>query len=76
MVKFVEEVITTGHIKEKTFDATRDSALECAKQNIEASSLTEREKHVAKESVDRAVHEIAQRFKEGMIQSGRLIETK
>ncbi len=76
MVKFVEEVITTGHIKEKTFDETRDSALECAKQNIEASSLTEREKHVAKESVDRAVHEIAQRFKEGMIQSGRLIETK
>ena len=76
MVKFVEEVIATGHIKEKTFDETRDSALECAKQNIEASSLTEREKHVAKESVDRAVHEIAQRFKEGMIQSGRLIETK
>ena len=50
--------------------------MECAKQNIEASSLTEREKHVAKESVDKAVHEIAKIFKKGMIQSGRLIETK
>lgn len=50
--------------------------MECAKQNIEASSLTEREKHVAKESVDKTVHEIAKIFKKGMIQSGRLIETK
>ncbi len=45
-----------------TFDETRDSALECAKQNIEASSLTEREKYVAKECVDKAVHEIAKIF--------------
>lgn len=74
VVKFVEEVATTGHIKEETFDETRDSALECAKQNIEVSSLTEREKHVAKESVDKAVHEIAMIFKKGMIQSGRLIK--
>ena len=64
------------HIKEYTFDETRDSAIECAKQNIEASSLTEREKHVAKESVDTTIHEIAKIFKKGMIQSGRLIETK
>lgn len=76
VVKFVEEVATTGHIKEETFDETRDSAIECAKQNIEASSLTEREKHVAKESVDKAVLEIAKIFKEGILQSGRLIETK
>ena len=58
----------------RTFDETRDSALECAKQNIEASSLAEREKHVAKESVDKAVHEIAKIFKKGMIESGRLIK--
>lgn len=76
VVKFVEEVATTGYIKEETFDETGDSALECAKQNIEASSLTEREKLVAKESVDKAVHEIAKIFKKRMIQSGRLIETK
>lgn len=76
VAKFIEEIFGSGHIKEYTFDKTTDSALECAKQNIEVSSLTEREKHVAKESVDKAVHEIAKRFKEGMIQSGRLIETK
>jgi len=68
VAKFLEEIFT--------FDETRDSALECAKQNIEFSSLTEREKHVAKESVDKAVREIAKIFKKGMIQSGRLIETK
>lgn len=76
VAKFIEEIFGSGHIKEYTFDETRDSALECAKQNIEVSSLTERDKHVAKESVDKAVREIAKRFKEGMIQSGRLIETK
>ena len=76
ITKYIKEVETTGHIHEATFDETRDSALECAKQNIEASSLTEREKHVAKKSVDKAVREIAKIFKNGMIQSGRLIETK
>lgn len=50
VAKFIEEILGSGHIKEYTFDETRDSALECAKQNIEASSLTEREKYVAKES--------------------------
>lgn len=50
VAKFIEEIFESGHIKEYTFDETRDSALECAKQNIEASSLTEREKYVAKES--------------------------
>lgn len=43
VAKFIEEILGSGHIKEYTFDETRDSALECAKQNIEASSLTERE---------------------------------
>ena len=76
VAKLIEEILGSSHIKEHTFDETRDSALECAKQNIEASSLTEREKHVAKESVDKVVHEIAERFKDGMIQFGRLIETK
>ena len=76
VAKFIEEILVSGHIKGQTFDETRDSALECVKQNIDASSLTEREKYVAKESVDKVVHEIAERFKEGMIQFGRLIETK
>ena len=74
VAKFIEEIFESGHIKEYTFDETRDSALECAKQNIEASSLTEREKHVAKECVDKSVHEIAKIFKKGMIESGRLIK--
>lgn len=74
VAKFIEEILGAGHIKECTFDETRYSALECAKQNIEASSLTEREKYVAKESVDKAVHEIAKIFKKGMIESGRLIK--
>ena len=74
VAKFIEEILVSGHIKGQTFDETRDSALECAKQNIEASSLTEREKHVAKECVDKAVHEIAKIFKKGMIESGRLIK--
>ena len=76
VAKFIEEILVSGHIKGQTFDETRDSALECVRQNIDASSLTEREKHVAKESVDKVVHEIAKIFKEGMIQSGRFIETK
>lgn len=76
VAKIIEEILVSGHIKGQTFDETRDSALECVRQNIDASSLTEREKHVAKESVDKAVHEIAKIFKEGMIQSGRFIETK
>lgn len=39
VAKFIEEIFSSGHIKEHTFDETRDSALECAKQNIETSSL-------------------------------------
>ena len=74
VAKFIEEILVSGHIKGQTFDETRDAALECAKQNIEASSLTEREKYVAKECVDKAVHEIAKIFKKGMIESGRLIK--
>ena len=65
VAKFIEEILGSGYIKECTFDETRDSALECAKQNIEASSLTEREKHVAKESVDKAVHEILRYLRKG-----------
>lgn len=72
--EYIKELTTSGNIKEYTFDETRDSAIECAKQNIEASSLTEREKHVAKESVNKAVHDIAQMFKDGMIHSGRIIK--
>ena len=64
---------STGHIQEETFDETRDSALECAKQNIEASSLTEQEKKAAKECVDKMVYDVAQMFKDGMTRSGRIV---
>lgn len=74
IAEYIKELTASGNIKEYTFYETRDSAIECAKQNIEASSLTEREKHVAKESVDKAVHDIAQMFKDGMIHSGRIIK--
>lgn len=69
-------LVDFSEMNDEVFNLCLLDMRECAKQNIEASSLTEREKHVAKESVDKAVHEIAKRFKEGMIQSGRLIETK
>ena len=48
VAKFIEEILGSGHIKEHTFDETRDSALECAKQNIEDSSLTERDETCGK----------------------------
>ena len=48
--------------------------MECVKQNIDASSLTEREKKEAKESVDKVVHEIALKFKNEMMQFGRIIK--
>lgn len=48
-MEYIKEVENTGHIKEETFDEARDSALECAKQNIETAFLTEREKKAAKE---------------------------
>ena len=72
IAKSIEEILNSGHITEYTFDETKESALECAMQNIEASSLTEREKHVAKESVDKAVNEIAKRFKGGCCNLGEL----
>ena len=30
VAKFIEEILGSGHIKECTFDETRDSALDCA----------------------------------------------
>lgn len=73
MARYIDEIINTGHIKEATFDQTKDSALECVKQNIEASSLTEHEKMVAKECVDKAINEIARIFKEEMTHAGRIL---
>lgn len=73
MARYIDEIINTGHVKEATFDQTKDSALECVKQNIEASSLTERDKIVAKECVDKAINEIARMFKEEMAHSGRIV---
>ncbi len=46
VAKFIEEIFGSGHIKEYTFDETRDSALECAKQNIEASYLLLNERNM------------------------------
>ncbi len=60
-------------INESTFDETRDSAIECAKQNIEESKLSDKEKEHVKMAVEKTVQDIAQMFKVGMKQSGRLV---
>lgn len=72
--EFLKEVCNPPFlIKESTFDETRDSTIECAKQNIRDSSLSDREKEYAKEAAEKAVREIAQMFKDGMMQSGKLV---
>ena len=40
--------------------------MECAKQNVNAASLTEREKEVANESVELFANDIARKFKVAM----------
>ena len=60
-------------ISESTFDETKDSAVECAKQNVDASSLSDREKEIAKKSVEQFANEVALKFKVAMKQSGKVV---
>lgn len=74
IVEFLKELFTPPYvINESTFDETKDSAVECAKQNVDASSLTDREKEVAKESVEQFANEVALKFKTAMKQSGKVV---
>lgn len=53
IVEFLMELFTPPYVvSESTFDETKDSAVECAKQNVDASSLSDREKEIAKKSVE------------------------
>ena len=72
--EYLREVGTPPYlIKEPTFDETRDSAIECAKQNIEDSNLSNKEKKYAKDAAEKAIKVIAEKFKEIMKKSGRLV---
>lgn len=47
IVEFLKELFTPPYVvSESTFDETKDSAVECAKQNVDASSLSDREKRL------------------------------
>lgn len=71
--EYLKELCTPPNIiKETTFDEIRNSAIESAKQNIDNKKLSDKEKEYAKAAIEIALTEIAQKFKEGMKQSGRL----
>jgi hypothetical protein len=74
IVEFLKELFTPPYvISESTFDETKDSAVECAKQNVDASSLSDREKEIAKKSVEQFAYEVALKFKAAMKQSGKIV---
>lgn len=74
ILEYLREVSTPPYlIQEPTFDETRDSAIECAKQDIEDSNLSDKEKEYAKGAAEKAIKVIAEKFKEGMKKSGRLV---
>lgn len=74
IVEFLKELFTPPYmISESTFDETKDSAVECAKQNVDASSLSDREKEIAKKSVEQFANEVALKFKVAMKQSGKVV---
>ncbi len=74
IAEFLKKLFTPPYvISESTFDETKDLAVECAKQNIDALSLTEREKEVAKESVELFANDVARKFKDAMKQSGKIV---
>lgn len=74
IVEFLKELFTPPFIiNESTFDETKDSAVECARQNVDASSLSDREKEVAKKSVEQFANEVALKFKAAMKQSGKVV---
>lgn len=74
IAEFLKELFTPPYvISESTFYETKESAVECAKQNVDAASLTEREKEVAKESVELFANDVARMFKVAMKQSGKIV---
>lgn len=74
IVEFLKELFTPPYvISESTFDETKDSAVECAKQNVDASSLSDREKEIAKKSVEQFANEVALKFKAAMKQSCKIV---
>lgn len=74
IVEFLKELFTPPYvISESTFDETKDSAVECAKQSVDASSLSDREKEIAKKSVEQFANEVALKFKAAMKQSGKIV---
>lgn len=74
IVEFLKELFTPPYVvSESTFDETKDSAVECAKQNVDASSLSDREKEIAKKSVEQFANEVALKFKVAMKQFGKVV---
>lgn len=71
--EYLKEICTPPYIiKEAIFDETMDSAIACAKQNVDDSKLSDEEKENAKSAIEITVKQIAQMFKDGMRQSGKL----
>lgn len=74
IVEFLKELFIPPYVfSESTFDETKDSAVECAKQNVDASSLSDREKEIAKKSVEQFANEVALKFKAAMKQSDKVV---
>lgn len=74
MLEFLKELSEPPFlIKEATYDEVKDANLECAKQNIDRSSLTDSEKEVAKKYVELFANDVAQKFKTTMKQSGKIV---
>lgn len=74
IAEFLKELFTPPYvINESTLDETKESAVECAKQNVDAASLTEREKEVAKETVELFANDVAHKFKVAMKQAGKIV---
>ena len=60
-------------ISDSTFDETKESSVDCAKQNVDAAYLTDREKEVAKETVELFANDVARKFKVAMKHSGKIV---
>lgn len=74
IAEFLKELFTPPYVvSESTLDETKKSAVECAKQNVDAASLTEREKEVAKETVELFANDVARKFKVAMKQAGKIV---
>lgn len=74
IAEFLKELFTPPYvISESIFDETKEAAVECAKQNVDAASFTEREKEVANETVELFANDVARKFKVAMKQSGKIV---